>query len=101
LADLTPPPPRLNRLPSLPEGVSSLVALRAINLSDNSLTQISEELGGIPALTSLDVQRNALTSPPPEVVRAGGGAVIRFLRHMHQSRDADEAILTGWDFGAA
>lgn len=73
---------RDNQLVSVPDGIGALRQLTALHLEDNHLTTLPAALGELRELDVLGLEGNPLTSPPPEVVAAGTGAVVSFLRDL-------------------
>jgi internalin A len=72
-----------NNIKEIPPGISALRDLEALHLDFNQLTIVPPELGKLPKLTSLYVSEgNALTSPPPEVIRQGTQAILAYLRNL-------------------
>ena len=55
------------------------VQLQALNLCANQL-KVFIPPPGIAAMTSLDLEDNPLEYPPPEIVKQGNNAVLRFLQ---------------------
>jgi internalin A len=75
-----------NRLTAIPDSIGQLAALSEIDLSSNELTVVPDSIGQLPALTEFDVSGNSrLSSPPPEVLAQGSGAVLAFLRALAKS----------------
>ncbi len=55
------------------------VQLQVLNLCDNQLKNFVPP-PGITALTALDLEDNPLISPPPDVVKQGNAAVLKWLK---------------------
>jgi hypothetical protein len=55
------------------------VALQALNLCENQLKNFAPP-PGVAALTALDLDDNPLEYPPPEIVKQGNAAVLRYVQ---------------------
>lgn len=72
---------RGNELMRLAPEVCTLARLTQLDLADNRLVELPPALAILPRLGRLDVSGNPhLILPPQEVVAAGGGAVLAYLR---------------------
>eukprot|EP00964_Phaeocystis_antarctica_P068073 scaffold41228_cov50-Phaeocystis_antarctica.AAC.2 len=63
-------------LKSLPAEVGGLLALTSLDLGSTAITTLPAEVGGLRALTSLDLSRTAITTLPAEV---GGLRALTYL----------------------
>ncbi|WP_198037240.1 leucine-rich repeat domain-containing protein [Streptacidiphilus jeojiense] len=68
-----------NDLLELPESLGNLTLLNHLYLSNSNLSMLPDSIGKLTKLQVLEVDGNSLTSPPPEVIAAGAGAVVAFL----------------------
>ena len=75
-----------NVLAALPEALSALHALVDLDLSNNRLTILPAGLGCATGLTRLVAARNPLLAPPPEVLRQGAAAAVRYLAGVKAGR---------------
>jgi Leucine-rich repeat (LRR) protein len=75
-----------NVLAALPEALSALISLADLDLSNNRLTVLPAGLGCATGLTRLVATRNPLLAPPPEVLRRGAVAAVRYLAGAREGR---------------
>ncbi|MGQ4382828.1 leucine-rich repeat domain-containing protein [Streptomyces sp. SAS_270] len=71
---------RANQLTELPDWLGDLTALTTLVVDANELRDLPDSLGSLIGLASLRLDANPLTALPPEVVSAGTGTLLAFLR---------------------
>ncbi|MEM6254193.1 MAG: COR domain-containing protein, partial [Cyanobacteria bacterium P01_D01_bin.156] len=78
-----------NQLSSLPPEMGQLQSLQSFYLSFNQLSSLPPEMGQLQSLQSLDLSYNSsLTNPPPEIIQAGTGKMLSYLRQqLEQGKD--------------
>lgn len=84
-----------NQITFMPDGMFIMTNLLRLNLRDNPIKQLPLDFGEFSTLRKLDIDLERLTLPPPEISLDGFPIMMRYLRDLRKSTKTDILELMG------